>query len=385
MNQDEFERDLSRMPLSWYPSALRAIASAGYSRGLWLPGGLSTFVTGLERQLGQTGENTKPGVPTSGSNDTEPLLMLARRNGRYVRPIAADLTDLRVEDFLSPTALMNNTSMVGRLPDLGEQRGRWLLVPRGSVMGTGDERAAQSLLAAGRCAVLPSSPEDSLWGESKAPWWEFAACFDRDNGYVKAPQRPRAGEPSPAEVDEQLDEWPENRGRLDVTAPLTLARGLHERLEAVCRPRRLLTELAEQYRIVPVDEDDWETEEQALAIAGDANIHIHRDKQLSLVALAGDEVVGAVWSATTHERGEAVYDFDVVVDRPHRSPVAGVGPALIDAALREYRDLAADMPAHVRVWVVNPKLARWLEAKRGFEPEDHRGWRQDCPYMIYRE
>lgn len=147
--------------------------------------------------------------------------------------------------------------------------------------------------------------------------------------------------------------------------------------------------------IYMADPDDWETADKAYQIASDSNINIFRSKELTLVAQIGDEVVGAVWSSFTidddysKEAGEDVYcyDFDVVVSSKSRSiglSSARIGPKLIDEALKHYRSLRSEFGnAYIRVWVVNPKLAGYLERRYGFQPEGGGNWSRSDPYMVY--
>ena len=65
-----------------------------------------------------------------------------------------------------------------------------------------------------------------------------------------------------------------------------------------------------------------------------------------------------------------VYDFDVAVLPEYRKHESLVGIKLIDSALEDFQSLKAEEPrSYVRVWVVNPRLARVLERMYGFEPE----------------
>src|SRR6185369_1663761 len=102
-------------------------------------------------------------------------------------------------------------------------------------------------------------------------------------------------------------------------------------------------------------------------LAKRVGIRISNDKDLALMALSGDTVIGAVWSsfnyddAASRELGERVhvYDFDIVTEPTARGSLPG--PKLIDAALADWRDRSTDMLSYVSVWVVNPKLAAFLE------------------------
>ncbi len=148
--------------------------------------------------------------------------------------------------------------------------------------------------------------------------------------------------------------------------------------------------------ILSADQEDWEAADQAERIANDSGIRIARNKELTLIARVGDDIVGAVWSAfeldseASQDHGEDVYhfDFDVAVDSKSRAigmASARIGPKLIDAALEYYQTLKSEFGnVYIRVWVVNQKLAGYLERRYGFEPEG-REWSPNSPHMIYRE
>lgn len=140
------------------------------------------------------------------------------------------------------------------------------------------------------------------------------------------------------------------------------------------------------------EEDDWELAEQAEQVAKNSNIHISRDKKLLLVAMADDTVVGATWASfyeSPDYEGAHCFDFDIAVDPAARATGVGmvssnIGPKLIDATLREYRDLAAMYDyekTYIRVQVVNQKLARFLEHRYGFESSG--GWSPTNPHMEF--
>lgn len=161
------------------------------------------------------------------------------------------------------------------------------------------------------------------------------------------------------------------------------------------RLRQIIESTLQDVAITAIDEeDDWELAEQAEQVARRSDIRIARDKKLLLVALAGDTVVGAVWasfyeSPDYEDEGVHCFDFDVAVDPEARATGVGmvssnIGPKLIDAALREYRDLAAMYDydkTYIRVQVINPKLARFLERRYGFETSGE--WSRSNPYMEF--
>jgi GNAT superfamily N-acetyltransferase len=131
------------------------------------------------------------------------------------------------------------------------------------------------------------------------------------------------------------------------------------------------------------------------SIANEAGIRISRNKELTFVAMTPDGPAGAVWSAFERDAEASEYsgqdvfrfDFDVAVSQATRATgltSARIGPQLIEAALDYYKSLKAEHPgAYIRVWVVNSKLARYLEDKYGFETEGRHGWSPDAPHMSY--
>lgn len=150
---------------------------------------------------------------------------------------------------------------------------------------------------------------------------------------------------------------------------------------------RTITEFKSE--IVAIDpEDDWEMAGRAYQIAKESGVNISSNKEILLVALAGDEVIGGVWNAIVNDSdasgyyGEDInyYDFDVAVDKNFRG--SRVGLELIDAALDHYNSLKSEgLVSYVRVWVINPKLARYLENHYGFDSDG--GWSKNNPFMTY--
>ena len=143
--------------------------------------------------------------------------------------------------------------------------------------------------------------------------------------------------------------------------------------------------------IVRYDQDsyDYDTNiaaDQADQVAKNSGIRISRDKELLYIALVGDAVVGAVWSSLYEDPdnpGVFVFDFDVAVEPKFRSPRPEyqIGIKLIEAALQEYRYHRSEHPTYIRVWVVNPKLVRFLERQYGFEIEAEHG--DGSAHMVY--
>lgn len=136
--------------------------------------------------------------------------MFARKNGKYTRPIISKFTDMRFEDFMQKGTIEFGCAYVGALPNIKEigQVDKYLLADANLIA-----RADLTLLditqmsKTKKCVFLPDN------------WWEYAACMDANNKYIKAPLLYRDGEPSPEEIDERLDDFPKNIGRLDVVSP----------------------------------------------------------------------------------------------------------------------------------------------------------------------
>jgi hypothetical protein len=158
---------------------------------------------------------------------SEKIVMLARKDGVYQRPIMGAFIDVRIEDFM-PLAKLGITSVnfVAKLPN-----SRKYLVSTFNTIQTIDatEEIINILLSKTNpingkpvYVKLPSNPDDEYWNIVRSPWWEWAAVFDYYDGYIKAPKKSRHGEPNAEEIDEKLDEFPENRGKIEVLSPTTL-------------------------------------------------------------------------------------------------------------------------------------------------------------------
>lgn len=128
-----------------------------------------------------------------------------------------------------------------------------------------------------------------------------------------------------------------------------------------------------EYKIEHFDEysddyDPWEVYDKADLIFKKSDIRSNRNKELKIIALDDDDVIGAVYVELSEEDGRWVYDFDVAVDPAKRDE--RVGLKLIDAAIDDYKSEQAELGnVEIRVMVVNPKLVGYLERK-GFEVEE---------------
>lgn len=151
--------------------------------------------------------------------------MLARKEGQYSRPVVGDVIDFRVEDFMPQEVLVSllGANMIGRLPDIAEinQVNKYFSSTFSDV-NIISQQEAMALADTGQYLTLPDNPSSEFWEYSKAPWWEFATVLDKYDGFIKAPMRQRAGEPSPDEVDERIDLYDENRGKISVVSPSVL-------------------------------------------------------------------------------------------------------------------------------------------------------------------
>jgi hypothetical protein len=117
------------------------------------------------------------------------------------------------------------SNLIARLPDVHEagQYQKYLVCTANYVdrVDATEEEALQ-LIKSGMYLLLPDSTSSPLWEYSQAPWWEFAVAYDEYGNFIKAPKAPRANEPTAEEIDERLDAFEENQGKLTVVSPLTL-------------------------------------------------------------------------------------------------------------------------------------------------------------------
>ena len=156
---------------------------------------------------------------------SQPFGMLARRGGYYNRPIVGDIVDFRIEDFMPQDVLVSilGVNMIGKMPNIAEigQVNKYFSSTFNDVEIV-SQQDARALADTGQYITLPDNPSDEFWEYTQAPWWEFAIVLDKYGGYIKAPFKPRAGEPSPEEVDEKIDLYDENHGKITVVSPSTL-------------------------------------------------------------------------------------------------------------------------------------------------------------------
>lgn len=139
---------------------------------------------------------------------------------------------------------------------------------------------------------------------------------------------------------------------------------------------KIFMEAVEIRRIDP--EHDWDDADKAQAIASIFGI-IGRGKKPNLIAYdEKDEVVGAAFTDFVQDQefsrhfGEPVhrFEFDVVV-HPRSRGSDLVGIKLIRAAEQEKEKLEKQFGrTFIRLWVINPQLARLLQSKKfGYEAE----------------
>ena len=92
-------------------------------------------------------------------------------------------------------------------------------------------------------------------------------------------------------------------------------------------------------------------------IEKESGINILSDKELMLLAIKNDKVVGALYTGISGNK----YSFDVVVDKTERNK--GIGKQLINYGISEYTSLPKDYV--MKLDVVNPLLVQFL-LNKGF-------------------
>lgn len=110
-------------------------------------------------------------------------------------------------------------------------------------------------------------------------------------------------------------------------------------------------------------EDDWELAAEVEAISRKVQIRSNRGKDVHIIALVGETVIGGVYSEIHQEDEMSVYDFDVVVD-PQYQGYQNVGFKLIEAAIQEAKHYEVHV---IKAFVVNNRLAPILANKYGFD------------------
>lgn len=89
---------------------------------------------------------------------------------------------------------------------------------------------------------------------------------------------------------------------------------------------------------------------------GKTEISVLSDKEPSIVAMDGDEVVGVLFTSMVGYK----FSFDIVVDEKHRN--IGVGSKLAEYGIEEFKELHSDMPEiELQLDVVNPRMRKILE------------------------
>lgn len=161
---------------------------------------------------------------------TKSLLLYARKDGNYDRPIRGSMIDIRMEDMPGISDYARSRKVINQilpLPPIGDQAGKFAIFNFGSldkIIPDGPD--LQALIATNKYLVLPDSPRSELWSLTKTPWWEYAEVMDEYDGIIKAALYPRPGELTADEIDERLDDFEENVGKLEVLSPLTLQKQL---------------------------------------------------------------------------------------------------------------------------------------------------------------
>jgi hypothetical protein len=117
------------------------------------------------------------------------------------------------------------------------------------------------------------------------------------------------------------------------------------------------------------DYDPWEIANKVEAVYKRAGIRPSRDKQISFVAIAGEEVIGATYSSTRQADAEEfggpedeqvlVYEFDIAVDPAHQGGTTGY--LLTEACVDDASNMRDDMTTIMYNRVINPKMAQMLD------------------------
>ncbi len=171
---------------------------------------------------------------------------LARKDGKYTRPIIGYGVDFRIEDMGIPQhamPMLKSFNFIGKLPNIGTigQINKFFVCTHGNIISTSASKSsAMKLLYQKQHILLPHSQESVLWQYTQSPWWEYCMVLDEYFECIKAPKIPRPGEPTPDEIDEQLDNFKENQNTVHVVSPIKLkefASGIRE--SYLCRLRRI--------------------------------------------------------------------------------------------------------------------------------------------------
>lgn len=156
-----------------------------------------------------------------------PIATFARKDGQYTRPIISHMTDFRLEDMGIPKE-NRLANIIGKLPDIkpANQINKYIVATFGTTKIV-DNDYAEQLIATNKYLVLPDTPNSPLWQATKRPWWEFMECMDEYDGVIKAALVTRSNSFTADNVDEILDRYPENKGRIEVLSPDTLNKMKH--------------------------------------------------------------------------------------------------------------------------------------------------------------
>ena len=129
--------------------------------------------------------------------------------------------------------------------------------------------------------------------------------------------------------------------------------------------------LAETVQINWVSDEDYEIHQEAELVMKQVGIRPDSTKELKLVAVDNDVVIGAVyagWHRDNDEEGEIhVFSWDIGVLPKYQGQ--RVGTMLIDDIMKTYRSEQGDYGDRtmVQLQVVNPRLTTLLINKYGFK------------------
>jgi len=129
-----------------------------------------------------------------------PIRVLARSGGIYRLPVLVHQIDFRFEDNKScdlRRVIGLNSSWVAHHP-LDDY---YIISIGGTVEATHATRS--DIRALQHEKILPPDVYH-LPEEGDAAWWEWVLGINAHDQIIKAPKRPRPGEPTPEQIDEQL-------------------------------------------------------------------------------------------------------------------------------------------------------------------------------------
>lgn len=152
------------------------------------------------------------------------LATYARRNGKYDRPVLGHMIDLRTEDMGIQAVQKERKlfNIIGKLPDIPQikQHNLHIVCSFGSSELINDPVEIEKLIKTNRYFVLPENEQSEFWSLTKRPWYDFIEMFDAHDMPVKAALK-SITKFTPENTDERIDEFAENRGKIEALSPHT--------------------------------------------------------------------------------------------------------------------------------------------------------------------